>query len=148
MKTPGITIRPLRQITGEAEFNEVFLENVRVPASNVVGKVNEGWGVAITTLAYERDVLTMIRHISLRTALERLIALAKRTQRNGHTAAAEPVIRQKLAGADGGGAVPPAQRLPEPHARSSRAAPPAPRARPRSSSGARWIRTSRRSPPR
>jgi alkylation response protein AidB-like acyl-CoA dehydrogenase len=98
MKSPGITIRPLRQITGEAEFNEVFLENVRVPASNVVGKVNEGWGVAITTLSYERDVLTMIRHISLRTALERLIALAKRTKRNGHPAAAEPVIRQKLAG--------------------------------------------------
>jgi alkylation response protein AidB-like acyl-CoA dehydrogenase len=98
MKSPGITIRPLRQITGEAEFNEVFLENVRVPASSVVGKVNEGWGVALTTLAYERDVLTMIRHISLRTALERLIALAKRTPRNGHTAAAEPVIRQKLAG--------------------------------------------------
>jgi alkylation response protein AidB-like acyl-CoA dehydrogenase len=98
MKSPGITIRPLRQITGEAEFNEVFLENVRVPASNVVGKANEGWGVAITTLSYERDVLTMIRHISLRTALERLIALAKRTKRNGHPAAAEPVIRQKLAG--------------------------------------------------
>jgi alkylation response protein AidB-like acyl-CoA dehydrogenase len=98
MKSPGITIRPLRQITGEAEFNEVFLENVRVPAANVVGKVNEGWGVAITTLSYERDVLTMIRHISLRTALERLIALAKRTKRNGHTAAKEPVIRQKLAG--------------------------------------------------
>jgi alkylation response protein AidB-like acyl-CoA dehydrogenase len=98
MRSPGVTIRPLRQITGEAEFNEVFLENVRVPASNVVGKVNEGWGVAITTLSYERDVLTMIRHISLRTALERLIALAKRTKRNGHPAAAEPVIRQKLAG--------------------------------------------------
>jgi alkylation response protein AidB-like acyl-CoA dehydrogenase len=98
MKTPGITIRPLRQITGEAEFNEVFLDNVRVPATNVVGKVNEGWGVALTTLAYERDVLTMIRHISLRTALERLIALAKRTKRNGRTAAQEPVIRQKLAG--------------------------------------------------
>jgi alkylation response protein AidB-like acyl-CoA dehydrogenase len=98
MKSPGITIRPLRQITGEAEFNEVFLDNVRVPATNVVGKVNEGWGVAITTLSYERDVLTMIRHISLRTALERLIALAKRTRRSGHPASAEPVIRQKLAG--------------------------------------------------
>src|SRR5580765_2389567 len=97
MKSPGITIRPLRQITGEAEFNEVFLENVRVPASNVVGKANEGWGVAITTLSYERDVLTMIRHISLRTALERLIARAKQTKRNGHTAAEDAVLRQKLA---------------------------------------------------
>jgi len=97
MKTPGITIRPLTQITGEAEFNEVFLENVRVPVANVVGKVNEGWGVALTTLAYERDVLTMIRHISLRTALERLVALAKRTKRNGHTAADDPVLRQRIA---------------------------------------------------
>jgi alkylation response protein AidB-like acyl-CoA dehydrogenase len=97
MKTPGIAIRPLRQITGEAEFNEVFLENVRVPAANVVGGVDRGWEVAITTLAHERDVLTMIRHISLRNAFERLIALAKRTKRNGHTAAADPVVRQKIA---------------------------------------------------
>jgi alkylation response protein AidB-like acyl-CoA dehydrogenase len=97
MKTPGISIRPLTQITGEAEFTEVFLENVRVPAANVVGKVNEGWAVAITTLAYERDVLTMIRHINLRTALERLVALAKRTKKNGHTAADDPVLRQKIA---------------------------------------------------
>jgi alkylation response protein AidB-like acyl-CoA dehydrogenase len=97
MKTPGISIRPLTQITGEAEFTEVFLENVRVPAANVVGKVNEGWSVAITTLAYERDVLTMIRHINLRTALERLVTLAKRTKKNGHTAADDPVLRQKIA---------------------------------------------------
>ncbi|HEV8458577.1 MAG TPA: acyl-CoA dehydrogenase family protein [Methylomirabilota bacterium] len=97
MKTPGISIRPLRQITGEAEFNEVFLENVRVPATNVVGKVNEGWGVALTTLAYERDVLTMIRHISLRTALERLVALAKRTIKNGQPASQDLVMRQKIA---------------------------------------------------
>ncbi len=98
MKAPGISIRPLRQITGEAEFNEVFLENVRVPAANVVGKVNEGWGVALTTLAYERDVLTMIRHISLRTALERLVALAKRTIKNGRPVSQDPVMRQKIAG--------------------------------------------------
>jgi alkylation response protein AidB-like acyl-CoA dehydrogenase len=97
MKSPGLTIRPLRQITGEAEFNEVFLENVRVPASNVVGKVNEGWGVALTTLAYERDVLTMIRHISLRTALQKLLSLARRTQKNGRPASEDPVVRQKIA---------------------------------------------------
>jgi alkylation response protein AidB-like acyl-CoA dehydrogenase len=97
MKSPGISIRPLRQITGEAEFNEVFLDSVRVPAANVVGTVNEGWGVALTTLAYERDLLTMIRHISLRTALERLVALARRTKKNGHTAAADPVLRQRIA---------------------------------------------------
>src|SRR2546428_3702166 len=96
MKTPGITIRPLRQITGEAEFNEVFLENVRVPAANIVGKVNEGWGVAITTLAHERDVLTMIRHISLRTALDRLVALSKRTMKGGQPASKDPVLRQKI----------------------------------------------------
>jgi alkylation response protein AidB-like acyl-CoA dehydrogenase len=98
MKTPGISIRPLTQITGEAEFTEVFLENVRVPAANVVGKPNEGWGVAITTLAYERDVLTMIRHISLRTALERLVTLTKRTKKNGQTVSECPVLRQKIAG--------------------------------------------------
>jgi alkylation response protein AidB-like acyl-CoA dehydrogenase len=97
MTTAGITIRPLRQITGEAEFNEVFLDNVRVPAANVVGKVNEGWEVAVTTLMYERDLLTMIRHISLRSALERLIALARRTRKHGRPAAADPVLRQKIA---------------------------------------------------
>src|SRR5881409_1720172 len=79
MTTPGITVRPLRQITGEAEFNEVFFDNVRVPVGNVVGRVDGGWGVAITTLAYERDLLTFIRHISLRSALGRLIALARRS---------------------------------------------------------------------
>jgi alkylation response protein AidB-like acyl-CoA dehydrogenase len=77
MKTPGISIRPLRQITGEAEFNEVFFDGVRVPAENLVHKLNEGWAVAITTLAYERDLLTFIRHISLRNALHRLVALAR-----------------------------------------------------------------------
>jgi alkylation response protein AidB-like acyl-CoA dehydrogenase len=98
MKSPGVTMRPLRQITGEAEFNEVFLDNVRVPVDNVVGALNRGWEVAITTLAYERDVLTLIRHISLRAALERLIALAKRTPRDGRRAADDAVVRQRIAG--------------------------------------------------
>jgi alkylation response protein AidB-like acyl-CoA dehydrogenase len=92
MKTPGITVRPLRQMTGEAEFNETFLDNVRVPVANLVGKENEGWSVAITTLAYERDLLTFIRHISLRNALHRLVRLVRERGR-----AADPVIRQKVA---------------------------------------------------
>ena len=92
MKTPGITVRPLRQITGEAEFNETFFDNVRVPVENLVGKENEGWGVAITTLAHERDVLTHIRHISLRNALHRLIRLVKEQGKGG-----DPVVRQKIA---------------------------------------------------
>jgi alkylation response protein AidB-like acyl-CoA dehydrogenase len=92
MKTPGITVRPLRQITGEAEFNETFFDNVRVPRENLVGTLNEGWSVAITTLAYERDLLTFIRHISLRNALHRLVKLAQTRGRN-----TDPVIRQKIA---------------------------------------------------
>src|SRR6516165_894188 len=92
MRSPGITVRPLRQITGEAEFNEVFFDNVRVPTENLVGKLNEGWSVAITTLAYERDLLTFIRHISLRNALHRLVRLVQE-QRKGD----DPVLRQKLA---------------------------------------------------
>ena len=92
MKSPGITLRPLRQITGEAEFNEVFFDNVRVPVDNLVGRLNEGWGVAITTLAYERDLLTFIRHISLRNALHRLLKLTRDRGRGG-----DPVLRQKIA---------------------------------------------------
>jgi alkylation response protein AidB-like acyl-CoA dehydrogenase len=92
MKTPGITVRPLRQITGEAEFNETFFDNVRVPKDNLVGRLHEGWSVAITTLAYERDLLTFIRHISLRNALHRLVKLAQARGRN-----TDPVLRQKIA---------------------------------------------------
>ncbi|MFQ5829537.1 MAG: acyl-CoA dehydrogenase family protein [Candidatus Methylomirabilia bacterium] len=97
MKSPGITVRPLRQMTGEAEFNEVFLDNVRVPIENAVGTVNRGWEVAITTLAYERDLLTFIRHISLRNALDRLIELAKRMKGDGGRGLDDPLMRQKLA---------------------------------------------------
>ena len=97
MTSPGITVKPLRQMTGEAEFNEVFFDGVRVPGENLVGKLNEGWSVALTTLAYERDLLTVIRHISLRAALDRLIELCRKTPRDGGTASHDPVVRQKVA---------------------------------------------------
>jgi alkylation response protein AidB-like acyl-CoA dehydrogenase len=93
MRSPGITVRPLRQMTGEAEFNEVFFDGVRVPAENLVGRLNEGWSVAITTLAYERDLLTFIRHVSLRSAVQRLVRLVQE-----HDRAAERALRQKIAG--------------------------------------------------
>ena len=54
MESPGITIRPLRQLTGSTEFSEVFLEQVRVPRAHVIGTVDQGWEIALTTLAHER----------------------------------------------------------------------------------------------
>ncbi|HWW43914.1 MAG TPA: acyl-CoA dehydrogenase family protein, partial [Acidimicrobiia bacterium] len=56
LDTPGITVRPLRQITGESEFGEVFFEDARVPRENLVGQVGEGWRIAMTVLGYERGV--------------------------------------------------------------------------------------------
>jgi alkylation response protein AidB-like acyl-CoA dehydrogenase len=92
MSSPGITVRPLRQMTGEAEFNEVFFDNVRVPVDHLVGRLHEGWAVALTTLAYERDLLTFIRHISLRNAVHRLVRLVHERGRAG-----DPTVRQKIA---------------------------------------------------
>jgi alkylation response protein AidB-like acyl-CoA dehydrogenase len=57
MRTPGIDVRPLRQITGAAHFNEVFLTDVRIPAANVVGEVDAGWGPTMTTLMNERTLI-------------------------------------------------------------------------------------------
>ncbi|HET9839033.1 MAG TPA: acyl-CoA dehydrogenase [Candidatus Angelobacter sp.] len=97
MKTPGVEVRPLRQMTGETEFNELFFHDVRVPAENVVGKVNEGWNVAMGTLMHERGTFGAGLQITYRRNMERLIDLAKSTKRNGGTAAEDPIIRQKLA---------------------------------------------------
>ena len=97
MKSPGVDVRPLRQMTGETEFNELFFHDVRVPVANVVGKVNEGWSVAMGTLMHERGTFGAGLQITYKRNMERLIDLARTTQHNGHLAAQDPIIRQKLA---------------------------------------------------
>src|SRR5437762_3346025 len=92
---PGVTVKPLRQITGEAEFNEVFFDNVRVHESQVLGDVNAGWQVGITTLMYERLTLGFALQTRLRIALESLIDLGRRMEKHGRAATKEPVLRQK-----------------------------------------------------
>jgi len=95
MKTPGITIKPLVQITGDAGFNEVFYDNVRVPKENLVGEVNRGWEVSIATLMYER-VSGGTRHPIERTINE-LLELSQHVSFQGVPAHRHPYVRQKLA---------------------------------------------------
>ena len=90
MRSPGITIRPLVEMTGEAWFNEVFFDAVRVPRAHVVGHIDRGWDVVLTTLAHERGGAAP--HARLHRELRALIHLA------GERAAADrPVARQGLA---------------------------------------------------
>jgi alkylation response protein AidB-like acyl-CoA dehydrogenase len=97
LKSPGVEVRPLRQMTGESEFSELFFRDVRVPAENVLGRINDGWNVAVSTLMYERGSYGARLHLIFKRNINRLIQLARTTPRNGRTAAEEPVIRQKLA---------------------------------------------------
>ena len=93
MRSPGITIRPLRQATGSTEFSEVFLDRVRVPREQVVGAVNQGWEIAMTTLAHERGTgFAFKEQVLQRIALEDAIALARTIGR-----VADPVVRQEIA---------------------------------------------------
>ena len=95
MQTSGITVRPLVQMTGDAGFNEVFFEDVRVPRTNLVGELNQGWMVANATLFHERNTLGSTTRTQL--MMQNLIRLARSHQRYGKPAAEDPVIRQKLA---------------------------------------------------
>lgn len=77
MKTPGISVRPLKQITGDEEFNEVFFDKVFVPEENLIGNEGEGWKLAIATLMHERVILTFARQLQSEVLLRDLLTQAK-----------------------------------------------------------------------
>jgi alkylation response protein AidB-like acyl-CoA dehydrogenase len=95
MHSPGITVRPLKQITGDASFNEIFFENVRVPRANLLGPENAGWKVAITTLMHERVAIGGLGMGE--SALEQLVDLTRRVRRHGKSAVEDSAVRQQLA---------------------------------------------------
>lgn len=99
MKQPGIDVRPLRMMTGSADFNEVFLNDVRTPEDWIVGKRGEGWNVSRTTLKHERNSIGAAQQT--RAALAGLIKLAKDSEIDGRPAIENEVIRHRLAELEG-----------------------------------------------
>jgi alkylation response protein AidB-like acyl-CoA dehydrogenase len=95
MRTPGITVRPLVQITGDAEFNEVFFSDVRVPKANLIGPKDSGWQVLVTTLMFERSGIGL--DLPVDETLAQLQALVRRLEVDGHPARVDPTVRQKVA---------------------------------------------------
>ena len=94
MDQPGVEVRPIKMMTGDSEFNEVFLTDARCPRDNVVGGVGNGWPVAMTLLGYERGEAAATFPIMFRSELDRLLVLADERGRAG-----DPLIRQRLAAA-------------------------------------------------
>ncbi|MFW6092594.1 MAG: acyl-CoA dehydrogenase family protein [Pseudomonadota bacterium] len=92
MDQPGVTVRPIVQMTGEADFNEVFFDGAVTAAENVVGQPGQGWQVAMGTLSFERGVSTLAQQMQFRNELRDIVAAARA---NG--AARDPLIRQRLA---------------------------------------------------
>ena len=92
MHSPGVEVRPLRQITGDPEFNEIYFTDVRVPKDSMLGKPGEGWQVAMTTLLHERGTLGFALTAQLEQILQRVIVTAKQTGN-----ADDPLIRDRVA---------------------------------------------------
>jgi alkylation response protein AidB-like acyl-CoA dehydrogenase len=93
MRSPGITVRPLVQMTGARGFNEVFFEDVRVPKKNIVGNLNQGWQVALTTLMFERNGAGG----GTGGQVHELVKLAQKVERNGRKAWDDAGVRQRVA---------------------------------------------------
>jgi len=94
MDQPEIEVRPILQLTGDSEFSEVFFNGARTAGKNIVGEVNQGWSVAMGTLAFERGASTLGQQMQFQNELDEIIELA---QANGK--ARDPLIRQRIADA-------------------------------------------------
>jgi alkylation response protein AidB-like acyl-CoA dehydrogenase len=92
MKQAGVEVRPIEQVDGSAEFNEVFFTNVRCPKDNVIGEVNNGWKVAMTTLGFERGTSSTTGYRRFLKEFNQILSLAQERGRTG-----DPLIRQRLA---------------------------------------------------
>jgi alkylation response protein AidB-like acyl-CoA dehydrogenase len=92
MKSEGVSVRPLRMMSGDSAFNEVFFSDVRVPGSQLLGEINDGWKVGITALMHERANLGGSAHVMLSQFLDGMILAA-----NNRGNAVDPLIRQKIA---------------------------------------------------
>lgn len=95
MSSPGITVRPLRELTGTSDFNEVFLDNVTVPAEAMIGAPGQGWAIANATLAHERTGVGAVV-VKLRLAVQALTDLARRVQRGGRPAIDSDLVRDRI----------------------------------------------------
>ncbi|MCJ7520692.1 MAG: acyl-CoA dehydrogenase family protein, partial [Dehalococcoidia bacterium] len=95
MKTPGITVKPLKYMDGGHIYNEVFLDDVHVPVKNVVGKENEGWSVTQTLANFERSSLGAI--MAMHRQLEQLVSYCNETKVKGEPLAKNPLIRSRIA---------------------------------------------------
>lgn len=97
MHSPGIEVRPLKEITGDSLFAEVFFTDVRVPKENLVGEINDGWRVAMTTLTFERGAGGLAQSVRLRNSLDDLVELSKKLPSNGKSKFDDPLTRDKIA---------------------------------------------------
>lgn len=97
MHSPGVEARPLRQMNGEAEFNEVFFTDVKVPKSQVFGQINEGWTSALATLMNERANLGSGLYVISKKFYDGLVESAKKKTIDGRPITTDPLVRQKLA---------------------------------------------------
>lgn len=96
MKSKGVTIRPIPYMNGKHIYNEVYLDDLHVPASNIVGQENEGWHVVNVLAGFERSNIVLV--MGLVRGLEELVRYCNETKRNGKPLSQDPIIRNKLAG--------------------------------------------------